>query len=276
MTNKNEIAISLNPKLNLDDKNNFQRFTLVEKNGNTKSRVLLFITNAKIREQIICNQFLSRYVQFFIEKRTGIKYISRDNPWDFELELSNSEKLLIEITSIADEVNVFKTFKYQERIAEKSSYKKIEFHELIKLNNIFPDLEIENLIKNYNKEKINKKDLVKNPHYGKKFIFESSISEDLEAFDQLLKKAIEQKVNKNHLKKEEVILIIDNRTVTFELESFINYLNNLNDYFLVLPFKEVWLYTGYYSDFDGNNAEYSLVPLKIEQKKLEKIKSKIL
>lgn len=275
MANKNEIAKSLNPLQKLDGKNNYQEFILVQKNGDTKKRIILFIPNIEIREQVICNQYLSRYVQLFLEETVGVNIISRDKPWDFELELSNSEKLIIEITSIADEVDLFKTFKYQERITDKSNYEHIEFHELIKLNNIFPDPKIQELIDTYKKQKISKDKLVPNPNYGKEFIFQSSISEDLVSFDRLLKTAIDKKVNKNHPKKEDVTLIIDNRTVTYELEDIIEYFNSLDDYFVNLPFKEVWLYTGYYSDLDGSNAEYSLAPLKITKEKFEKLANKI-
>ena len=72
-----------------------------------------------------------------------------------------------------------------------------------------------------------------------------------------------------------MVLIIDNRTVSFDMENIVNHLNTLDDYFEKLPFKEVWLYTGYYSDYDGNNAEYSFIPLKIEDEKFEKLISKL-
>src|SRR5690606_8491066 len=100
-------------------------------------------------------------------------------------------------------------------------------------------------------------------------------NEDLNSFDNIIKDAIDKKVNKNHPNKENVTLIIDNRTVTYELEDIINYLDKLDEYFKTLPFKEVWLYTGYYSNLDGNNAEYSLAPLKIDEIKIEKLKSKM-
>src|SRR5690606_35844692 len=122
MTDANKIAKSLNPIKELNDKNNYQEFILVEKDGSVKKRIVLFITNIEIREQVICNHFLSRYVQLFVEKPTGIRFISRYSPWDFEMELSNSEKIILEITSIADEVELFKTFKYQERISEISNH----------------------------------------------------------------------------------------------------------------------------------------------------------
>lgn len=275
MTNSNTKAKALNPIHNLDGKQNYQRFILVEKNGNTRERIILFISNIELREQVICIQFLSRYVQLFLEETTGIRFISRDKPWDFEIELSNSEKFILEITSIADETDLFRNFKYQERISEKSNYEQIEFHELIKLNDLFPDSEIQTLIDELKILKTSKNQLVQNPYYKKQFIFQSSINENLLSFDEILKTSIDKKVKKNHPNKENVILIIDNRTVTYDLESVINHLENLDDYFDNLPFKEVWLYTGYYSDLDGNNAEYSLVPLKLEEQKIKKLEAKL-
>lgn len=273
--NTNTKAKEFNPIHGLESKNNFQRFFLVEKNGETKERIILFVSNIDLREQIICNQFLGRYVMLFIEKPIGIKFISRDKPWDFEIELSNSEKLILEITSIADETDLFRIFKYQERISEKSNYEKIEFHELVKLNELFPDSEIQKLIENFKTLKTSKNQLVQNPHYKKQFIFESSLNEDLLSFDKILKISIDKKVKKNHPNKENVILIIDNRTVTYDLESVINHLETLDEYFYNLPFREVWLYTGYYSDFDGSNAEFSLIPLKLEEQKIKKIEAKL-
>ena len=47
-------------------------------------------------------------------------------------------------------------------------------------------------------------------------------------------------------------------------------------YISSLPFKEVWLYTGYYSDNDGSNSEYTLIPLKIPEDKIEILRGMIL
>jgi len=275
MKNTNTKAKSLNPIHNLEGKSNYQRFILVEKDGTRTERIILFVNNIELREEIICVQFLSRYVHFFIEQTTGIKFIARDKPWDFEIELSNSEKMILEITSIADETDLFRNFKYQERISRISNLEQIELHELIKLNEIFPDIEIKKQIEELKTLNTHKNQVINNPHFRKKFIFLSSINEDLSSFDDILRAAINKKINKNHPNKENVILIIDNRTVTYDLNNIIKYLDNLYDYFKNLPFKEVWLYTGYYSDLDGNNSEYSLIPLKLEHQKIRKLETKL-
>lgn len=147
--NTNSKAKSLNPIHDLDGKNNFQKFILVDRNGKTNTKIILFIPDVQLREEIICVHFLTRHVQLFLEQTVAVKYISRDKPWDFEIELSNTDKLIIEITSIADEIDLFKAFKYQERMIEKSNYEEIELHELIKLNSLFPDQEIEKQIQKH-------------------------------------------------------------------------------------------------------------------------------
>jgi hypothetical protein len=143
------------------------------------------------------------------------------------------------------------------------------------LNNIFPDPAIEQMISLYQEREIGKNELVENPHYGKNFIFQSSINEDLKSLEKLIKEAIDKKVKKNHPRKEDVTLIIDNRSVTFELTDILNYLEDSQDYLSNLPFKEIWLYTGYYSDLDGNNAEYNFAPLKIDHEKMDKLKIRL-
>ena len=40
-------------------------------------------------------------------------------------------------------------------------------------------------------------------------------------------------------------------------------MGRLEGYLEGVPFREVWFYAGYYSDNDGNNAEFSFSPLKV-------------
>lgn len=270
-----EFAEELNPKQPLKGKNNYEKFILVHKDGSKIERTILSVPRIEKREEIICTHFLSRYIRFFIGKPTGLKIISRDNPWDFEIDLSNGEKLILEITSIADQPDLFKKFKYQERLKEYSSNEDIEFHELVKLNYNFPDQNVYDVIKEYKNQNISSNSLVPNPYHGKYFIFQSHFEEKIESFDLLLRQSIDKKVNKKHTGKQKVILILDNRTITFTLEDLYHHFETMDDYFKELPFKEVWLYTGYYSDDDGNNAEYSLSPLKISKDKFQILKEKL-
>ncbi len=75
--------------------------------------------------------------------------------------------------------------------------------------------------------------------------------------------ALKKKAAKRHDGKECTILVLDNLTTHCEPRDFFNVLGELDDLLKKLPFKAIWLYTGYYSDDNGNNCEYSMIPLKL-------------
>jgi len=76
-----------------------------------------------------------------------------------------------------------------------------------------------------------------------------------------LANAIASKAQKNNEGKENTILIIDNRSTSFELEDLRVALSDVEKLRSISVFKQVWFYTGYYSDPDGGNAEWSLCPV---------------
>lgn len=57
------------------------------------------------------------------------------------------------------------------------------------------------------------------------------------------------------------MLILDNRTTHFDLGDFRDAVEAIHLTKSERVFAEVWFYTGYYSEFDGSDAEWSLVPL---------------
>ena len=70
----------------------------------------------------------------------------------------------------------------------------------------------------------------------------------------MIKDAIESKEAKNHPEKENTVLIIDNRTLVYEYSDLHTASKLLSEMCNRSPFKEIWFYTGYASDYDGNNA----------------------
>lgn len=272
----NTFADELNPIEHLSNKNNYKKFSLIQKDGSIQNKVILSIPNIELREQIICDHYLRKHIFYFLNTSVEFRIKTRDNPWDFELELSNGENITIEITSIADQEDLFKKFKYEERLVQNSNKEEIELQEIIKLNYNFPDNIIQEKINEYKNQNVTKKNLITNPYFNKNFVFLSNFEEKIQSFDIMLQDSINKKVEKKHKGKEDLILIIDNRTITFTLKDLIHHFETMDDYFNQLPFKEVWFYTGYYSDDDGNNAEYNLIPLKLSNRKLEKLNNKLL
>jgi len=263
---KMEIGRRLNPNSDLTGKHFFKVWHIIDRDGSVHSRVTLNVPNSELREELICRHYLARYTKEVIKSRVSVELLSRDSPWDFEISLSNGIQLKIEITAIADDQSMFRKMKHEDRIIKSTQDAVISLHELEKINNIFPDETTQALVNTYKSGGLTNNSKVDNPYYQKgPFLFQGLAPVIEREFGDLLMEAANKKVNKNHPNKSEVILIIDNRTIHYELEDILVSLSNYSDELNNLPFREVWIYTGYYSDVTGNDAEYSFISIKIPE-----------
>ncbi len=251
------------PIQNFKDKTNCKLYGIIEEDGSILERVFLNVFDTEHREFLIFSHFISRRVKYFYKTEIGINIISRDKPWDFEIELSTNEFINIEITSIADNHWQFEMLKSEERIAKQSNNERIPLRELIKLNKLFPDKQTEDIINGYLKENLSKDSIIKNPFFEKTVMTIGRTEKPSKKLSEIIDESITKKEQKNHQNKEITVLIIDNRTFIFEIKDFQLALDELFERIQESPFMEIWLYTGYYSSNDGNDAEYSLMPLKI-------------
>jgi hypothetical protein len=264
----NIVKSSFHPQCDLKDKNNYKPSYRILRDGTVTERILLDVPDIELREQLICFHFLKNHVQVFCKKVVGFNIVSRDKPWDFGIELSNKENFNIEITSIAESAELFEKTKREERLVSWSLKKEIPFHELKKLNSLFPNQEINQLIAELESKNISKKEELENPYFGKNTnIFFSSAYHDKEPIQNLIRAAIESKEAKKHSEKENTILVIDNRTLTYEYEDLHNASEELSEFYDSSSFKEIWFYTGYCTNNDGSYAEFSLGPLKLPEHK---------
>ena len=264
----NIVKSSFHPKCDLKDKNNYKPYYRILRDGTVTERILLDVPDIELREQLICFHFLKNHVQMFCKEDVGFNILSRDKPWDFGIKLSNKENFNIEITSIAENAGLFEKIKREERLVNSSVKKEIPFHELKKLNSLFPSKDITSLITELESKKISKKEDVENPYYGKNTnLFLSSDYYDKEPIQNLIRAAIESKEAKKHSEKENTILVIDNRTLTYEYEDLHKASEKLSEFYGSCSFKEIWFYTGYCTNNDGNYAEFSLGPLKLPEDK---------
>lgn len=260
---------SFYPINSLEDKSNFKRFHRIERDGSVIERVFLDVPDPSERELLICIHYLRHIGRHFFDEELGVNIIARDCPWDFSLEFSTGETANVEITSIADMNKHFIINKSEERFLKGKSEKMIPLHELEKLNRLFPSPEVDKQIKQFKESCVSKNQLVENPLHGAGTqVFVSNMPEVDTSLDVLLRDAIAKKVTKNHSQKEKTVLIIDNRTSMFEISDYRVAAEKLADYCDLLPFPEVWFYTGYCSDNDGNNAEFSFDPLKATEPQL--------
>jgi hypothetical protein len=257
------------PIKNLRTKTNYKEYFIIEKDGKILRRIFLNIFDSENRELLIFRHYISRRIKFFYKSSVGLNILSRDKPWDFKIELSSKESLNVEITSISDNQWNFELLSNEERCATASQKENIPFHELIKINKLFPDETLEKIIEKYHNNKTSKKKIIPNPFYNKSILTIGRNEYPEKKLSEIINLAILKKENKKHFEKEKTILIIDNRTFTLEIEDFQKSLQELGQRFELSPFMEIWLYTGYYSSNDGNDAEYNLIPIKVSENQRE-------
>jgi hypothetical protein len=255
---------SFYPVSSLDGKNNFKEFKRIERDGSIIERVFLDISDPSKREEIICLHYLRHIGRHFYDESFGVNILSRDCPWDFKVELSLGHTFNLEITSIADMNEHFIINKREERFNQWKYEHEIPLHELDKLNRLFPNDTTKRIIDSLYASGKSENDMVKNPIKGcETNLFLSNMPETNESLKNIIENVIQKKEEKNHSEKETTVLVIDNRTSIFELSDFHVAARELSVYCESLPFPEIWFYTGYCSDNDGNNAEFSFAPIKV-------------
>jgi len=252
------------PVSSLEGKNNYKVFYRIEEDSTISEHVFLDVSDPTKRELLICLHYLQHISRFFLNENIGVNIVSRDCPWDFELELSTGANFNIEITSVADRVHQFMINKSEERLAKWGSEDTIPLHELEKLSELFPDAEIENTVKSYLESGLQKTQHVDNPlKKDSPYILLSTMPRPNETLSDIIRSSIDKKFRKSHSGKENTMLLIDNRTSAFNVSDYIAAAKSLEKYLSSMPFPEIWFYTGYCSDDDGNNAEFSFAPLKV-------------
>jgi len=260
------------PVKDLGGKRNYRLTLKIAKDGSAIRHVRLWGLSKLHREEVICRHFLSSYVRWVIRNDVGVTFISRDAPWDFGIELSTGRRFCVEITSIAENAQRFVERAKEERLARFSSSPTIPYSLLKKLYRDHPidvaaeaieaGIELDGSIE------------VPNPWYGRgqTLWLSNALPASADIF-QLMADAIRAKANKPHSGKERTILLIDNRTIEFGAADLYGVSGRLEELRTTCPFLEVYLYTGFYSDDDGQNAEWLLVPILITDETSERFHS---
>jgi|GEM_PF-1357783 predicted lactoylglutathione lyase len=266
---KNARKNTFQPKQSLEGKSNYKKYYRVELDGTVRERIFLNVPDIAQREEIICLHYLQFLVQNFLVQDVGINFVSRDNPWDFGVELSNGLAFNVEITSIAENAWSYEKMKREELYEQAVAKYKIKSEMFRKICRWFGHKKLE-------EECVKTSELIDNPLFGEGArIFTSSSKKEVDSLAVLIQEAIERKNSKKHNDKEKTILIIDNRTSRFEVEDFFKAMDELGDKLILNPFPEIYFYTGYYSDNDGNKAEYSFAPIKMPYEKWKRIEARV-
>ena len=242
---------------------------IVHRDGSVTERVSLQVPDPAHREEIICRHYLRHYAVCFSDEPFGTEVLSRDKPWDFGLRLSTGEQFFVEITAIADSTYQFEKDKREERLLKAAAKSTIRLRDLRKLARDFPGLStLEALLENARAPADRE---VPNPLLNSNMhAFLSHSGPSAPPLAEQVVAAINRKSAKDHAGKERTVLILDYRGNLDAAE--------LRQEHLILagtlgkaPFPEVWFYVGYFSDDDGNNAEFSFTPLILPDAKQERL-----
>jgi len=259
----NIIDSSFHPVKDFHTKKNYKEQYMIDEKGNIKRRVLLNIPDPRMREEIILKHYLKQYTRYFLKCHAGITILSRDDPWDFKIKINDGNPNNIEITSIADSEQIFRETKHEEIIEQIKDNPNISIRDLKNISKkISSDFKFPIIDVNAYKDD----DIIDNPLFQAPMkIWLSMCDYKFKNIDDIIWQAINKKINKKNDEKENTILIIDNRTIHCEINDIMSFVSQYCEALDKLPFMEIWLYTGYYSDYECNDCEFDIIPMKLTE-----------
>jgi len=258
------------PVGSLEGRANYKTLLVVRRDGTIVERVSLDVPDPAHREQLICIHYLRNAVRTFWREPKGVNILGRDDPWDFKLEISDEPIFWLEITAIAEDERRFRKLRNEARLQAWCGKEKIPFGELLKLSRIFDSPTLSAFVDKLAEDRLGKTDLVSNPLRDQEaFLFMGGGLHSDKPLEEKLLEAIKKKASKKHSNKESTVLIIDNRTSLFDIEDFRAAFAKIDDEICSVPFKEIWLYTGFFSENDGNEAEFCLMVVKLPRERAE-------
>jgi hypothetical protein len=252
------------PKVNLSKLHNTKSYIWIQPDGSSMHAVYFCPLEESLREELILQHYLSHAVRTLGDGPLGVNVLSRDQPWDFELELSNGTNITIEICSITDRDGFFTKLSAEELLERHSHYPEIRLGILKKIEGFFPSEEGTAFLDEKSKQGFRNSDDVENPYFPPSRRIYTSLS-DLPPLDPLdeIRIAIRKKQTKKHSGKNETVLLVDNRTSTASLTDFEILYPKLIPLLENVEFPEIWLYTGYGGGHKKSCSDFLLLPLKL-------------
>ena len=244
-----------------EERSNSKHLFHMLRDGTTIETVHLDIADPREREAVIATHFMNSCLPFIEPDDPPVRGVGRDAPWDFSLELASGARRNLEIVAISDSEHQFKLDKREEKIALIGHLPRLPLSQLRKVARDFPNREAEEIMKRAAARAAAKNELVANPWYVEggtpRVFFQGIAPQPRSTFWELIARAVGSKENKRHAGKGETFLIIDNRTRQFDVCDFQAGNDQIEKRIRSSAFAGVWLYTGYHSNMDGTEAEYS-------------------
>lgn len=263
------------PKTDVTDKANCGVHIFIEPDGSVTQVVRLNVLNDRHREDILGFHFSQQYAELHyreIEEKPQFYLVGRDCPWDFEYVLHDGTTFFLEICRIAD-IGLLKATKAENDIISLLQKDNLRGYEILKIERHFPGLLSGELVKSV-QTKVDKQKVyrVGEQGFNPRIFLRPTMMPRVNLVDEI-RTAVSKKVAKPHKGKESTILLLDNLTTHADPTHFFEAVDTLHDYLDEVPFASIWVYTGYYSDDDGHDCEFSLLPIKLSDREIEILES---
>lgn len=168
----------------------------------------------------------------------------------------------LEITSIAEDQQQFKKRAAEERLETFSGRQTLPLSLVRKLHRDFPGERSQSVLDAALADGPRANEDVANPwNLPGPRMFHGITTPHLTPLFDLIGAAVAAKAAKDHEHKWATVLVIDNRTSAYDEHDMREAATRFGELRAAGPFPEVWLYTGFYSDDNGNNAEFVFSPV---------------
>lgn len=253
------------PKLDLEGKQNFTRHAFIDEDGGIREVVRMNVLDDRHREDIVAFHFSRQYAEIHYRNQIDppqFYIVGRDCPWDFEYVMHDGATFYLEICRIAEK-KLLQLMRAENDCVTLLHQKELRGYEVLKVEKHFPGTIPAEIVESI-KTKSDKQRLFalgdedRVPQLFLRPPLNPHIDLELE-----IKTAIQKKAAKRHRGKERTILVLDNLTTHREPDDIFNAVEILQDFLEDCPFPSIWIYTGYYSDDQGFDCEYSLTPIKL-------------
>lgn len=250
------------------------------KDGTIKNKEVFNFKDKGLREEVILKHF-SKFYEDVFGVTISNNILERNNPHDFTVGNNFNEAIPIEITSFSDEESGFKKQAVNLKINELLDKEGID-HNIIgliphgtstgELKSLVSGLKTDNEFLTEEDDVINiiydEARLKKGPVLKKFNIRDSkrliiTDGEDKVSLAEIISAAIRKKEEKEYKNVKDMILIIDDHSITYTRKEIEESQSVLVERHKTSLFKEIFIYSGQYSEDDGTSSKFTFYSVKV-------------
>lgn len=259
----------------LKDIRNYRKWLTIERDGTTKEKLILSLQDKRRREEIIAYHFQKFYKNAYNITPPSL-LIGRDNPRDFTLTNKDGQRLCLEIVSVSDTSEGFRKHSHHAKLEELLKDEPLSIIAAIPWNSSKKDIEraVEDMKRRspindfvngpvgvFNERITAQRPIIRRfaDTQKKRIFLTDGVNEPIV---KIINTSIRNKEEMPYKNIEDMTLIVDDQLIMYDRNDIARTRLDLVFTNKKSPFKEIFLYSGYCANEDGNNAEFTIWPIK--------------